>query len=171
MASFQSKWATGAVSSYMKTSFHQRGMKGIEMLNGFGKGIGLKGTAISLAWMVPSAYQAYQEEGAWGAVKSIGTDLAKSYIYGAVLGSAALPVMLATGLGAGVYAGASAIRDSVNDYQRKHARLELGSPVYDPFGNVGTMRQRSVNAIQNSRLNGRTALGNEAGLMYSPYFR
>jgi len=59
----------------------------------------------------------------------------------------------------------------IKSYRREHAGVQMGTPSVDPFGNNATMRQRSINAIQNSRLNGRTALSNEAALMYSPYMR
>jgi hypothetical protein len=62
-------------------------------------------------------------------------------------------------------------RGQMREHAIKHATLEMGAPAQDPFGTISTMRQRSIMAIQNSRVNGRTALGNEAMLLYSGYNR
>jgi hypothetical protein len=62
-------------------------------------------------------------------------------------------------------------RPWVHEYMKKHARLEMATPLIDQFGTVATMRQRSLQAINNSKINGRTALGAEGLLTYSPYAR
>jgi hypothetical protein len=54
---------------------------------------------------------------------------------------------------------------------RNRRDLELGGPVMDQFGTLATMRQRSVAAIQNSKLNARSVLSNEATYTYRPYYR
>jgi hypothetical protein len=136
-----------------------------------------------------AAYEGYKKEGAWGAVKGAGTAIGEQYLLGraigGVLGSAAIPI--AAG-GALAYGGLTALGQGLSDplafsslrghlrertyeYRKKNAELDLGSPSVDPFGNSATMRQRSVNAIQNSRLNGRSALSNEATILHQPYFR
>jgi len=51
------------------------------------------------------------------------------------------------------------------DRMKSARRLEMGTPITDPFGNQSTMRQRSMHAIQRSGLSARQALGREASLM------
>jgi len=73
---------------------------------------------------------------------------------------------------AGAY-GASKMMDYYDSTNRNIARqrmvnnLEMGSPILDQFGTVSTLRQRSLAAIQNSKVNGRMALGQEAALLHS----
>lgn len=151
----------------------------------FGRGIGLAFTGIA-------AYEGYKKEGAWGAVKGIGGSIVENYIFGQAMhlaggflkGAMAKVVLptVAAGLGAAaIYASNTGqafsqafrplARGALHEHMRKHAKLEMGTPVVDDFGTVATMRQRSLQAIQESKINGRSALGNEALLMYSPYFR
>jgi hypothetical protein len=120
-----------------------------------------------LGW---GAYRGYQEGGVGGAIGGLAQETAMFYAFGAL----AKPAGVALGaglLGAGMMMGALDIgpkqlmRPYVQEYMRKHAKLEMGTPVLDQFGTVATMRQRSLQAIQNSRVNGRTALGNEAQLL------
>lgn len=142
------------------------------------------GTAtIGPAFYVMSAYQGYQQGGIGGAVKSVAEFAAIDYTIGAAIGAikgtaigAALKTgALATGMiGGGALGIYSATGGSmtdfaapwVNEYSKKHSALEMGTPFVDNYGSAATMRQRSLHAIQNSKLNGRSALGNEARLTY-----
>lgn len=94
---------------------------------------------------------------------------------GSTLGAGAAGVALAAGIGlpamAGVGIGQFWSRPLVKQHAIKNARLELGSPVIDNFGTLATMRQRSLMAMQNSNINGRSAMGQEATYTYRPYFR
>ena len=92
------------------------------------------------------------------------------------VGAAAGTLAVAATIGTGVYmsqkyaGGASWMnRDETYEYRRRNAAMDLGTPSIDPFGNNATIRQRSLSAIQNSRLNGRSMLGNEAFLYFKPY--
>jgi hypothetical protein len=72
---------------------------------------------------------------------------------------------------AGVAVGAFAYKkfhDNAIKYGRGLRRVEMGSGlgVDDPFGSVATLRQRSLMALQNTHLNGRMALGNEAAMLH-----
>jgi hypothetical protein len=49
---------------------------------------------------------------------------------------------------------------------RRMKELELGMPIVDEYGTMGTLRQRSLQAIQSSRINGRVGLGNEAAILH-----
>lgn len=146
---------------------------------------------IGPAFMLWEAYQGYQEGGIVGAAKGVAKGFAYNYALGyasklaTVAGAKALGVA-AVGAGVGL-AGAAGYasltgtslsnvlsplaRPWVHDYAKKFRNLEMGAPVADPFGTVATMRQRSIMAIQNSRINGRGALGNEALLLWSPYWK
>lgn len=53
--------------------------------------------------------------------------------------------------------------------QKQVRALELGTPMSDQFGTISTLRQRSLSAIQNSHVNGRMALGNEAALLHTSF--
>lgn len=127
-----------------------------------------------------SAYHGYQEGGIAGAVVETGKHLASTYAMGAVIGAlggvgtiAGVGAALGGGLAAGYFGtggtGAPFVRPWTRDFARRHSALELGTPVVDNFGTVATMRQRSLQAIQNSKLSGRSALGNEAALLWTPY--
>jgi len=50
--------------------------------------------------------------------------------------------------------------------QRQIRAMEMGAPISDQYGTISTLRQRSLAAIQNSHVNGRMALGNEAALLH-----
>lgn len=168
-----------AFSAYRQSGVHQAGMLWAKDFWGIGqKGLG---RALSVGFLGMSAISGWQEGGAWGAAKQLASDTA--FAYGARAG---LHVFGAPAVGvAGALAGFSAMhmltsgespleymtKAGTGQYMKKNASLELGGPINDSFGNIATMRQRSVNAIMNSRLNGRTALGQEAALTYRPYMR
>ena len=181
------------LAAYRGSSVHQGGVNEVKGLFGFGvdkKGAPIRGLG---RWMgrgilAYSVYEGYKEGGVVGAVKGTGSAIAQQYAFGAAsrlvgmagragpYGWAALGVAAAAGIGLTMTAGGrglltQGVRPWVNAHMKKRADLELATPVVDDFGTVATMRQRSLQAIQNSRLNGRTALGNEAALLYTPYFR
>lgn len=178
---------------YLNTGFHAEGMAGVKMQFGFGKyasgGKSLLGKAFGRlagpAFLGYSMYQGYQEEGIWGAVKEGVSQSAWAYGisavlptalkvggYGAAIGGAAIGAGLLGYSGiSGRGMGATLFSPYVRDFKKKHQDLEMGTPNIDQFGTLSTMRQRSIMAIQNSKFNGRSALGNEALLMSQPYFR
>lgn len=171
--------------TYRQSSFHRGGTQFLKWELGIGKEFAGKGTGAfisrwaSRAFLGFSVLQGYSEGGISGAVLGGATHLATSYLMGGVLGSMGTPLALGmgmAGIGLGLhFMGGGKVRDFfrpyVYDYMKKQSRLEMSTPVMDDFGTVATMRQRSLMAIQNSRLNGRTALGQEAALSFQPIFR
>ena len=160
--------------------------------------IGKLGRAFGIGLTVFSAYQGYKEGGAFGAVKGTVGGLAEGYAFGAGLkalgigmkgtGTYGAAALVGTVAGAtvgglmrgvtpwGVNAGSAGwmamlARPAVAEHTKKLAEVEMGRPILDQFGTIATMRQRSVQAIQNSKINGRSALGNEATYSYRSYFR
>lgn len=144
---------------------------------------GFFGRFIGPLFTAYQGYEGYKEGGAWGAFKSMGEGIAENYLFGAATKAFFVPTLVAGGALAAGYLGAKVLGDSdpgaflslrgwarpwTQDYRREHKNLDFGSPSVDPFGINGTMRQRSLVAIQNSRLNARSALGSEA---YRTHFR
>lgn len=182
----------GAFSRYRQSGMHSTGKTWAMGELGFeknkagkwGQAQGLLGKWAGRAFIGYSAYQGFKEGGVGGAAMGVGTHMATTYAFGAAwgavkTGAAALAASPALPIVAGVaaIAGATAysyrrelMRPYVNAHMKKHAKLEMGTAPLDPYGNVSTMRQRSLQAINNSHLNGRVALGNEANIMYTPYF-
>ena len=95
-----------------------------------------------------------EEAAFWGA-----TEMAMTVIGGANVAA------LAVG-GAAAY-GAYALGEAAQEHHKQLGKMELGTPVLDPYGTGATLRQRSLNALNNSHYNGRMALGNEGMLMHS----
>jgi hypothetical protein len=136
-----------------------------------GRAAGFLGRAAFPLFTAYSAYSGYQEGGVAGAVRNVTTD---ALIWGGMRagwamigGPATLVAAGIAGAGYGVYRLGEAARKQ----ERRVRGLELGADVVDRFGTLSTMRQRSLQAIQNSHLSGRMALGSEALLLSSPYMR
>jgi hypothetical protein len=165
---------TGALRSTLTatTGLHGAGMSAVRDLYGVGKTKGLW-RAFGPAALGMAAYGGYQEGGVSGAVGEMASETATWYALGAgmklagplALGAVAGVGAAALGLGAVGVGPQHFARPYVHDYMKKRARLEMGTPVMDPYGQVATMRQRSIMAMNNSRVNGRTAIGNEAFLL------
>lgn len=171
-----------ALRSYSMSSVHKSGMEFAKSTFGLQKGAGIIERGLGFGFAGISAYHGYRKGGISGAVGSVATDFAINYGIGAVTRALSLGPAVIGGIGAVALGGAFGLMTGditfsklaspwINTYMKKHAELEMSTPIKDDFGMVSTMRQRSLRAIQNSRLNGRSALGNEAALMYSPYYR
>jgi hypothetical protein len=137
-------------------------------------GIGQKGfgRVLGYGFAVYSAYQGYKEGGLKGAAVGVGKSVVETYLMNRALfalgkASFAAPVAIAAAIGYGM----NKVQGYGAEKLRKHANLEMGAPVEDQFGNIATGRQRAMMAMQRSHINGRSAAGNEAALMYRPYFR
>jgi hypothetical protein len=134
------------------------------------------GRALGLGFLGLEAYRGYQEGGMMGAVGQVAETAAINYAIGAVIGTGALTALAATGLVAGAAYGTYAYNKYGSEigrsYMLRHTQTEFGGGgVPDQFGTAATMRRRSMAALQGSRINGNMALGNEAALTYTPYFR
>lgn len=170
----------GSFQAYRRSGVHRTGMNWMKETYGLHRGGGMM-SWLGRGFLGLSAYTGYQHGGISGAAKSVAGDLAISYGLGAAWGAlkpALLPALAVGGMVGGLALASSntplmtrLTRPWVNEYMKKHARLEMATPIRDDYGNVATMRQRSLQAINNSKLNGRTALGNEAMLSYTPYYR
>ena len=173
-----------ALNAWRATGIHKSGVEFVKGELGLIKGMGWFGKALGRGFLGASAYYGYQQGGVQGAVVETGKHLAMTYAMGAVLKAVGVGAGAGLAVGAGVatigglaagyhFATGGSIADAARPWMADHARrqagLEMGSPIVDNFGTTATMRQRSLSAIQNSRLNGRTALGNEAALSYQPY--
>lgn len=126
--------------------------------------LGLGGLALSAY----SIYQGYQEGGVSGAISAGAHEALIAGVFRAGVSLIGSPVVtgLAT-LGAVGYAGYE-FGEHSRAVGKRFRNLEMGADVVDRFGTVATMRARSVQAIQNSRLNGRSGIGNEAALIHTP---
>jgi hypothetical protein len=134
--------------------------------------------ALGPAYMAYSIGTGYKEGGVFGAVKSGLTTSAEFAVWGmarhaagALLGSAATPIALGVAAVAGIGYGSYKALEHGNKVRKRLRKLEMGGPVVDPFGTGATMRNRSLNALQNSQINGRSAFGSEAALMHVPTMR
>lgn len=133
---------------------------------------GLFGRGMGPAIMLASAAYGYSQDGFKGMATSLAIDTAYSVaprMIGALLGGAAGMVaggaILAYGIGTGGYA----LGQAAQNKGRSLRGLELGGgQIMDAIGSSGaaTMRQRSLSALQNTHLNGRMAMGNEAILLH-----
>jgi len=166
----------GAVRSYLGTTTHAVGKRWAGEAFGIGtRGIG---RVLGIGFAAYTIGTGYQQGGAWGATKALAGTAAEMYAFGAIkgalfgnLGLSALAPVAAVAAGGAFVFRKELSRPWVREHMKKHAKLEMGRPVMDQFGNLSTMRQRSLAAIQSSKINGRSGLGNEAALMYRPYFR
>lgn len=127
------------------------------------KGLPMLGTALS-------TYYGYQEGGVAGAITGAGESIAIGIAVEALLGTAALPVTLAAAAVGGAAYGYYRFGEAAQKHGKKLRRLEMGSEIIDRYGNIATLRQRSLRALQNTHVNGRLALGNEAAIMHVPMF-
>lgn len=126
---------------------------------------------------VHSAVSGYREGGLLGAARGVATATAVNFAWGmgaeavSAVGGGALSVGVPLAMLAGVGYGTYKAIQFGNARIKKQRNLELGSPIVDPFGTAATMRQRSLQALQNSQFNGRSAFGSEAALMHMPVMR
>jgi hypothetical protein len=161
---------------------HEAGMKWVKDMLVPGKKVAGAGVLRNMfrflgpAITAYSVLKGYEEGGLKGAVTEGVGGLAWAYGIGRVGSMIFSPTAALTVAGAGLAMTAAGVnplsfaaRPYTRDYAKRHAKLELASPVVDPFGTVSTMRQRSVMAIQNSKINGRSMLGNEAIMGWKPY--
>jgi len=119
---------------------------------------------LPLASNLYEAYQGYKEEGALGAVKGFGRGVAMTMGI-ELLGPLALPAALVIGAGVGTYG----YMNAAGKYGKKTRKLNMIQDQVDAFGTKATLRQRSLSALQNTHINGRMAIGNEAAIVHIPF--
>jgi hypothetical protein len=135
------------------------------------RGLTFLGRAAFPLFTAHAAYTGYQEGGILGAAGGVAES---ALMWGAMrAGWTMLGGSVGAGLVGGVAMGYGMYRlgEAARRNERRVRGLELATDVVDRFGTMSTMRQRSLQAIQNSHLNARMALGNEALLMSTPYLR
>lgn len=180
---------TGLLKSYLKTPIHKAGTDFFTAGLGLtkesrGKGVGkFIGRWLGRSLFGYSVLTGLRDEGLWGGVKGAAEYAAWDYGIGVTLktlgyalggvegaltvGAIAGTVGYATLKYQGLNPASFLTRPLVKDHMKKQARLELARPMVDTFGNIASMRQRSINAMQRSYINGRTALGNEAQMFFN----
>lgn len=124
------------------------------------------GSPLSLAFSALAAYQGYQEGGISGAASYVAQGAAfevGSSILAQTIGATGAGLL---GAGAAVTMGTYEALEYGNRYMKRRTRSEMSAPFVDKFGTLATMRQRSLQAMRDSHLNMRSALGNEATLMH-----
>jgi len=131
------------------------------------------GGALSLAATAALAYTGYQREGMWGAAKGVGESVlwtAGIRAVGGIIGGATIGAGLAV---AAVGVGGYALAEKGRAHRHRLRELELtaGPEIMNNIHGAGavTMRQRSLLALQNTHINGRMAIGNEALLIHTPF--
>jgi hypothetical protein len=183
----------GAVKTYLGSDAHKRSLHnafewfGLKKTDFKGNPIGKMGRLFGFAFLGAAAIEGFQEGGLFGAGKGIAKGLVENYaINRAWYGMGGLPGVTGIAAGAvgtlGFLGGMAAAtqgmsfsryvtQSSVGKYMQGRSKLEIASPVNDQYGNVATMRQRGINAMRQSKITARNALGMEAGRRYMPYFR
>jgi len=125
--------------------------------------------AFPLAMTGMFAYQGYKEGGITGAVGGVAESIAYSAAFHYMGATLSNPLTWIVAGGAAVGVGAYAAGEKAQAYRRGMKTLEMGANVVDPFGTAATLRQRSLMALQNSKINGRMGLGNEALIMHRSF--
>jgi len=139
---------------------------------GFGrKGLTLAGRAAFPAFMALSAYSGYKQGGVFGAAKNVAIDAAMWGGIRAAFSMLTSAPVIAGGMFVGAGYGYYKLGEAARTHVRKLRNVEMGADLVDRYGTMSTMRQRSLAAIQNTHINGRMALGNEALLLSAPYRR
>lgn len=132
-------------------------------------------SSLGLASSIYFMYTGYQEGGVFGAAKGV----VSSVLYGAafrtaIMGLGAPITVGAMAIGAAGY-GAYHLGEAGQRYQRRLKSLEVGGDenminAINSYG-ASTMRQRAATALNNSHINRRLALGNEASMFHSSFRR
>lgn len=122
-----------------------------------------------------SMYSGYQQEGIFGAAKGAAEFVAFDVALRSTIAVLGAPLTVAAAAGTAIGYGAYAIGKAGKKYERKLRDLEMGGDenlinAINSYG-ASTMRQRAAIALNNSHINRRLALGNEASIFHSSYRR
>ena len=123
--------------------------------------------AANLAYTGYTMYQGYQDNGVLGAGYAAGESVFYSSLGRLAFTYAPTVATIGAVAGAG-YAGYQ-VGEAMQEKMRSLRRIEFGDNIAMRSAGAATTRQRSVMALQNTHLNGRMALGNEAMLIHNPY--
>ena len=138
-----------------------------------GKFLGSFGAGLSLAFTGYSAYSGFKEGGISGGIKetaqSIGMNMAFNTGINLIrtIGPASIPILGATAMIGGMHA----LGKAGENKRRNIQRLDFSAAGPNTIMNSGavTARQRAINALNDTRINARAALGNEAALLHTRY--
>lgn len=139
---------------------------------GLGKGAKTLGKLgmrnIGLAYTGYMAYEGYKQEGLWGAAKGVGESIASNAMFRMLWNPYVAGAALVAAGGYGAYKLGQAAEKHVRSLKTLEMSDNYTMGVVQTAGAM-TMRQRSMQALQNTHLNARMALGNEALLMRTSY--
>jgi len=115
------------------------------------------------------AYQGYQEGGTMGALGGLGESMLYSAGFRMAGTMLANPMTLTLGGLAAIGYGGYQLGEAAQRRGKGLRELEMSSDkIIDALGSAGaaTTRQRAMMALNNTHINGRMAMGNEAALMH-----
>jgi hypothetical protein len=136
-----------------------------------GKFLGSLQSTLGMAFTAYNVYQGYKEDGITGAVGNFTTSTAQTMAFNVVtkgLGKLWNPYVI----GAAVTLGtAHMFAQHGKNIKRNLQRSEFVTTPTNVINNAGalTARQRSIQALNDSRINARSALGNEANILHTRY--
>lgn len=160
-----------AFSGGLLKQARQVGIKnsGKAALSSLGKAIA---PGINLLFTAEAAYSGYKRGGILGAAAGVGQMVAINTAANVVMGAAGVGAIGVAGLAAAGY-GAYALGVKGREYAKGLRSLEMGGgdQILQTVESAGaaTMRQRAIMSINNSHINGRSALGNEAYLLHRSF--
>lgn len=128
------------------------------------RSLGVAGTAFSI-------YQGYQEEGLYGAAKGAAGSIAVGAAWHAAAGLIGNPATWGIAAAAGMGYGYYQFGEAAQSHRRRVRGVEMGGGMQDVIGGGAalTERARAIQALSNTHINARMALGNEAVLTHSSY--
>ena len=157
----QAEVAVGARRAGKKAAWSAAKKGGIGMAAGTAGKLAMGG--ISPAFAAANVVHGYKTGGVSGAAGAFAEEVAMFAAF-ELVGSA---TVIGGGLVAGAAYGAYQALGAAQEHHRGLRKLEMGGTLRDPFGTISTTRQRSLMALNNSHINGRMALGQEASLMHT----
>lgn len=118
-------------------------------------------------------YSGFKEGGVFGAAKAGAESVLIGTAFRTAITSLGSPITALAGLGVAAGYGAYAVGEAGQRYQRRIKSLEVGGDenminAINSYG-ASTMRQRAAVALNNSHINRRLALGNEASMFHSSF--
>lgn len=170
LESFGWNYAPGTASS-TPVSQGFAGHKEVSKMSGgaFKKGAAYAFRLTGAAFTGFAAYAGYKEGGVAGAVGGVAASTAMNVGMHYVFSSLSSPVLWGAAGMAAVGMGGYLAGEKAQAYRKNMKTLEMGANIVDPFGTSATLRQRSMRALQNSKINGRMGIGNEALIMHRSF--
>jgi hypothetical protein len=147
--------------------YHPGLLKEFKAAQGFVKKAGvLAGPGIGAAFTAVSVYQGYKEGGIFGAAKEVGIQYGYNLAFRVATGSLSAVTALSRAVPLAAMYGAYKFGQNAGRYGRKTENLSFNRGFVDDYGTAATMRQRSLQAIQNSHVNSRSLLGGEGEVIH-----